>query len=126
MNGLGRLSPFLAALMALFMLSLAGLPPGMAGLFGKFYLFSAAVRADYIGLVVIAVLNSAISVAYYLRVIVSMYFLEDAHSEGSAPRLDFAVNGVLVLCAIGIVLLGLFPDIIYGPASVAASALGAR
>jgi len=70
--GLASRRPFLAAAMAIFMLSLAGVPP-MAGFLGKFYLFSAAVHADLTWLAIIGVLNSVLSAFFYLRVIVVMY-----------------------------------------------------
>jgi len=71
--GLARRHPLLAAVMLASMLSLIGLPP-MAGFIGKIYLFGAAIEAGYVGLVVIAVLNSAISAVYYLRVVSTCYF----------------------------------------------------
>jgi len=71
-SGMGSKYPLLAALMAVFMFSLAGIPP-TAGFVGKFYIFSAAVKAGYVGLAVIGVLNSALSVYFYLRVTVMMY-----------------------------------------------------
>jgi NADH-quinone oxidoreductase subunit N len=71
-SGMASKFPLLAALMATFMFSLAGIPP-TAGFVGKFYIFSAAVKAGYIGLAVIGVLNSALSVYFYLRVTVMMY-----------------------------------------------------
>ncbi|MFQ5990314.1 MAG: NADH-quinone oxidoreductase subunit N, partial [Candidatus Methylomirabilales bacterium] len=74
-TGLGFRQPVLAFSMAVFMFSLAGLPP-TGGFMGKFYIFSAAVEADYIGLVIVAVLCSLISVFFYLRVVVVMYMEE--------------------------------------------------
>src|SRR5438445_13039215 len=70
--GLGFKRPFLAAAMSLFMLSLAGFPP-LAGFTGKFYVFRSAVLAGHTNLAIIGVLNSLLSVIYYLRVIVAMY-----------------------------------------------------
>lgn len=75
--GLGKARPWAAALMTIYMLSLAGMPP-LAGFFGKFYIFSYAVKAKMIPLVIIAVLNSVVSAYYYLKVIVSMYFRDSA------------------------------------------------
>jgi NADH-quinone oxidoreductase subunit N len=71
-RGLAREHPGLAAAMTLFMLSLAGVPP-LAGFVGKFYIFSAALDAGLVWLVIIAVLNSVISAYYYIGVIVAMY-----------------------------------------------------
>ncbi len=106
---LGYRSPILALLMSIFMLSLTGIPP-LAGFFGKLYVFSAAVQAGYVWLVVIAVLNSAISVYYYLRVMVIMYMREE---EGlvdleKAPAVSIAVG----ICGLLVILLGLFPGML--------------
>jgi len=114
-NGLGWSQPFLGLVMALFMLSLAGLPPGMGGLLGKFYIFNAAVRAGYVWLVVAAVINSALSCYYYLRVIVAMYFIEapiELSEQGVRP-VEWGLCSVLSVCALGVVLLGVFPSWLY-------------
>jgi NADH-quinone oxidoreductase subunit N len=71
--GLGRTSPLLAVAMTICMLSLAGIPP-FAGFMGKIYLFSAALEAGNVVLVIVAVLNSVVSAAYYLGVVRAMYF----------------------------------------------------
>src|SRR6185295_20192826 len=73
--GLGFRQPILGIAMTIFMLSLAGVPP-TAGFAGKLALFGAAVNAGYVGLVVIAVMNSVVSVYYYLGVLVQMYMVE--------------------------------------------------
>jgi len=78
-SGLASKYPLLAAIMAVFMFSLAGIPP-TAGFVGKFYIFSAAVKAGYIGLAIIGVLNSALSVYFYLRITVMMY-MRNAEKE---------------------------------------------
>lgn len=118
-NGLGTSNPTLALVMSLFLLSLAGLPPGLAGLVGKFYIFSAAVKAGYVGLSIVGVLCSAVSCYYYLRVIVAMYFLplEQSASE-ELPEPSFGLNWVLQLCAMGVIFAGVFPSLIYGAAAV--------
>jgi len=71
-NGLSKSHPYTAALMLVFMFSLAGIPP-TAGFIGKFYIFMAAINAGYTWLVVIAVIFSAISAYFYLRIIMNMY-----------------------------------------------------
>ncbi|NBT94000.1 MAG: NADH-quinone oxidoreductase subunit N [Chloroflexi bacterium] len=81
--GLSRRHPVLAGLMALFMLSLAGIPPTV-GFVGKFYIFTAAVQADYAWLAVIGLLSSVISVYYYLRVVYQMYMVRRACSRWPA------------------------------------------
>lgn len=118
-NGLGYKQPFLGFAMSIFMLSLAGIPPGMAGLLGKVYIFSAAVKADYVGLAIIGVLCSAISSYYYLRVIVAMYFVE---SEGTEPvqraHSSIPLMSALSLCIAAAILLGLFPSALYNSAAL--------
>lgn len=108
MKGLSKEYPFLAALLALFMLALAGFPP-TAGFFGKFYVFSEAVKSNYIWLVVIAVMNSFVSVYYYFRVVVASYFGES--DEKFAPiAYRPALVLVLVITAVGTLALGFFPQ----------------
>ncbi len=105
--GLGRRHPLLALALALFLLSLVGIPP-LAGFVGKFYVFGAAVRAGYIVLAVVAVLNSALAAYYYLRVIVSMYMQEP---EGAPVSLAPSLAGSLALAIAlgGVVILGVMP-----------------
>jgi NADH-quinone oxidoreductase subunit N len=105
--GLGFRRPFLGMAMSLFMLSLAGFPP-LAGFTSKFYLFRAAVFAGHTDLAVIGVLNSLVSVFYYLRVILMMYMEEggaEAKVFSRAPYL-YAALGVAVIATI---YLGLLP-----------------
>lgn len=71
--GLSTRHPFIAALMAVFMFSLAGIPP-FAGFFGKYYLFASAVSANMTWLAIVGVLASAVSVYFYINVVVKMYF----------------------------------------------------
>ncbi len=71
--GLSRTNPRIAAAMTLFLLTLAGLPPGIVGLVGKFYLLSVVVQSHFVGLAVVAAICSAISCYFYLRVISAMY-----------------------------------------------------
>ena len=106
--GLAERRPALAALMTLFMLSLAGIP-GTVGFMAKFHLFLAAVRGGQVVLIVLAVLASVVSVYYYLRLPVAMYMREPA--AGGAPR-ELASGEALVLgiCALAVVLLGIFPN----------------
>ena len=108
-RGIARRSPLLGWTMAIFMFSLAGLPP-FAGFFGKLYLFSAAVDAGYPGLTVLAVLTSVMGVFYYLRVTVAMWMQEPEAESGpaaqtSAPLLSRLVPSAL---AIAVLALGIF------------------
>jgi len=106
--GLGLRYPFLGAAMALFMFSLAGVPP-TGGFMGKFYIFSAAIQAKYIGLAVIGVLNSVISVYYYLRITVVMY-MGQGEGEAAAGRLSPALRLAVLIAVLGTLQLGLFPS----------------
>ena len=119
--GLGRRHPVLAFALALLLLSLVGIPP-LAGFVGKFYLFGAAVRAGFVWLAVLGVLNSAIAAYYYLRVIVTMYMQEpDEQSASVAP--SFAGGLALTIAVIGVVLLGLMPAPFVDLAQVAVAPL---
>jgi NADH-quinone oxidoreductase subunit N len=105
--GLGFKRPFLGLAMSLFMLSLAGFPP-LGGFAGKFYIFRAAVLSGHVGLAIIGVLNSLLSVIYYLRVIVAMY-MEDGGAEGKSFRQASAVYIAIALAAIATLYLGILP-----------------
>jgi NADH-quinone oxidoreductase subunit N len=106
--GLATARPALALAMTVFLLSLGGVPP-TGGFFGKFYLFRSAMeRPELYALVIAGVLNSVISMYYYLRVVVAMYFRDPvrAHQpfEGASMRL------ALVVSALAVVLLGVMPS----------------
>ena len=105
--GLARRHPLLAATLAAFLLSLIGIPP-LAGFVSKFYLFGSAVRAGYVWLTVIAVLNSSVAAYYYLRVIVYMY-MREPDGEPIAITPSLAGGLALTLAIIGIVVLGVMP-----------------
>ena len=106
--GVGFRHPVLGLTMAVFMLSLAGIPP-TAGFTGKFYLFSAAVDAGYVGLAVIGVLNSVVSVYYYLGVLVQMYMVEGTRSI-DAPASRPYLLATIHVTGIATLLLGVFPS----------------
>jgi NADH-quinone oxidoreductase subunit N len=95
LNGLATRQPFIAAAMTVFMISLAGIPP-TAGFLGKFSIFSAAVDQQLYGLVIVGVINSVISVYYYLRPVVAMY-ATDAESQGIGAVV--ASDGTAVIVA---------------------------
>ncbi|MBU3932594.1 MAG: NADH-quinone oxidoreductase subunit N [Proteobacteria bacterium] len=105
--GLAGRHPLIALSMAIFLLSLAGMPP-LAGFMGKFYILSAAIKAKYYWLAVIGVLNSVVAVYYYLRVIMAMYFREPS---GELHRPDFspAYSIVIVISVWALFHMGLFP-----------------
>ncbi len=107
--GLSKKSPFLAALMSIFMLSLAGIPP-FAGFFGKYLLFSSSLETGYLWLVIIGVASSVISLYFYLGLIVQMYFKEGNDTE---LQTDPGIASItLIVAAIGVVLLGIVPSLL--------------
>ncbi len=106
-NGIGFASPVLAFSLSLFLLSLLGMPL-TAGFMGKIVVFSAALHQGYVWLVVIGVLNTAISAYYYLRLIIVMFFREP-NSEWQAPRIPMSLALALVITILGVFYLGLFP-----------------
>jgi NADH-quinone oxidoreductase subunit N len=120
--GVGFRYPFLGLAMMIFMLSLAGVPP-LAGFIGKFYIFSAAVRSGYIGLAVIGVLNSVISVYYYVGVLVRMYMVEGV-LEIPVPSTRPYLFATLLLTIAGTILVGLFPGPLFELARQSFLALG--
>lgn len=106
-NGIGFRAPTLAFTLSLFLLSLLGMPL-TAGFMGKIVVFRAALNEGYYTLVVIAMLNTAISAYYYLRLIIVMFFRERA-TAWSAPRVPAALAAALVITVLGVFYLGLFP-----------------
>jgi NADH-quinone oxidoreductase subunit N len=107
LSGLGRRHPWLAASLAAFLLSLAGIPP-TAGFLAKFYLFSAAVAKGHVVLAIAAVLASLVSVAYYFKVIAAMY-MQNAETEPVLDEENPALVLMIFLCFLGVVQLGLWP-----------------
>ena len=116
-KGLAKRSPFLAAAMMLFLFSLAGIPP-LAGFTSKFFLFASAVgtpgAADgtWIWLAFIAILNSAISLYYYARVVKAMYIEKGETTEKIKIPAIFTV--AIVICLVFVIVLGVYPDLIFG------------
>ena len=109
--GLASFRPGLAAAMAVFMVSLAGLPP-TGGFMAKFHVFSAALNSGYVWLTVIAVLNSVVAVYYYLRLVVVMYMREpqgEALRSAPHPGWSYAV-AALTLAVVSTLHLGVFPS----------------
>lgn len=105
--GIARTQPFVAALMAICMLSLAGFPP-FAGFVGKFLIFGAAVQNGWTWLAIVGVLNSLISAYFYLRPVVQMYMSEPAEGSSAicvAPPVMLA----LIIAVALVIALGIFP-----------------
>ena len=107
-EGLGRTSPLLAATLTIFLLSLIGIPM-TGGFFAKFYVFSAAVKADLIWLTIIGVINSAVGAYYYLRIIVVMY-MRDARKEVPVTPIPFGLGLALAVSILATLYLGMLPN----------------
>lgn len=109
--GLSKRAPFLAATMTVFMLALTGIPPTV-GFSGKFYIFREALDQNLTFLVIVALVMSAVSAYYYLRVIVAMYFVKETAgaSSLSKPKCDPALAFVVLLCALATLYFGLLPS----------------
>ncbi|MBT3515917.1 MAG: NADH-quinone oxidoreductase subunit N [Nitrospina sp.] len=106
-KGLAKKHPLIAGAMSLFMLSLAGFPP-TAGFFGKLYVFMAAIKEGYILITIAAVIATVVSVYFYLRIIVLMYFHENEKEE--VVVVHRGIGGIIALSSIAIILIGLFPS----------------
>jgi NADH-quinone oxidoreductase subunit N len=106
-EGLGRTSRLLAATLTVFLLSLIGIPM-TGGFFAKFYVFSAAIKANLIWLTIIGVINSGVGAYYYLRIIVMMYMREPRKPVPVTP-VPLAARLALAVCIIATLYLGLFP-----------------
>ncbi len=107
-DGLASIRPGLAAALALFLISLAGIP-GTAGFFGKLLVILAAVRAEQLPLAILMALSSVVSLFYYLRLPVAMY-MRPLRVRDHRERSDFLELGVLAACAVLVLWLGLAPN----------------
>jgi NADH-quinone oxidoreductase subunit N len=121
-SGLHVRHPFAAFAMLMFMLSLGGIPP-TAGFMGKFWLFGAAIDAGYVWLAVIGVLNSAISLYYYIRIVVFMYVKKE--TAGSEPTMSPALGLALGVAMVATIVLGIYPRLLFELAEASARTLGA-
>jgi len=109
-TGLGRRSPLIAGLLTVFLISLIGIPI-TGGFFAKFYVFSAALRANLIGLTIIGVINSAIAAYYYLRIIVYMYMLDQSgQPEAPVPGMSASLGTAVAISLLATLYLGVLPD----------------
>lgn len=107
-EGLGRTSPLLAATLTIFLLSLIGIPM-TGGFFAKFYVFSAALKANLVWLTIIGVVNSAIGSYYYLRIIVMMY-MREARKPVPVTPVPFGLGVALALTIAATFYLGILPN----------------
>jgi NADH-quinone oxidoreductase subunit N len=120
LSGLYQRSPFGAFAMLLFMLSLGGIPP-TAGFMGKFWLFGAAVEAGYTGLALIAVLNSAVSLYYYIRIVVFMYLKKEM--TGSEPTMSPMLALTVTVALVATLAMGVYPRLLFELAETSAQSL---
>ncbi len=105
--GLNYKNPYLAASMTLFMFALAGIPP-LAGFFGKYYVFVSAIQTNLTWLALVGVLSSVISVYFYIRVVVYIYF-KDAVEDYKLSVSGLSLTAV-VISALLVLVFGIFPD----------------
>ncbi|NBR85174.1 MAG: NADH-quinone oxidoreductase subunit N [Verrucomicrobia bacterium] len=125
--GLSRRAPVLAACLMVFLLSLAGIPP-LAGFFGKFYLFAAALKTEgqslpFLWLVILGVAMSCVSLYYYLQILKQVFVVE-ADERARPLAVPFLAHAVVVLLAAVIVLLGCAPTWLLTPLQEAIAELG--
>jgi NADH-quinone oxidoreductase subunit N len=120
LSGLARTNPLVALAMVIFMFSLAGVPP-MAGFFGKYFIFLAAVNAHMVPLAVIGVLTSVIAAYYYIRIVKVMYFDEPGQPLDSIPGIG--VPTVLTITSVCMILFTIWPAPIVDSATAAARSL---
>jgi NADH-quinone oxidoreductase subunit N len=109
-NGLGKKNPFLALVLTIAMLSLAGIPL-TAGFIGKFFAFNIVMGKYHIALLIIAIINAIISIFYYFRVIVAMYFRSAEREQIAVPPYYVFVLG---LAALATIVIGVYPSVISG------------
>ena len=102
-NGLGKSNPLLAAVLTASLLSMAGIPI-FSGFFAKFMLFSDAIKAGYLFLVIVGVINSIISVGYYFKLILAMYTKDATDAKPTVPMVYYivAVSAIVLNIAIGL------------------------
>jgi NADH-quinone oxidoreductase subunit N len=107
-HGLGKTNPLLAAILTASLLSMAGIPI-FSGFFAKLFLFNQTIQAGHITLVIVAVINSIISVGYYFKLILAMYSKEPNEERSGKPFLIYAV----AIISIGLnIAIGLFPSLV--------------
>jgi NADH-quinone oxidoreductase subunit N len=121
-SGIGYKYPFIAASMAFFLLSFAGIPL-TSGFMGKFYVFSSAVKSGYNWLVVIALLNSAFAAFYYIKIIVKMYMPDEEPVSIIRGAIDDGLMITIIICLILTLLMGVYPQIFINFANNSADSL---
>ena len=118
LSGLSKTNPAIAVALAIFMFSMAGIPP-LAGFFGKLYVFLAAIEEGLYALAIIGVLTSAVGAFYYIRIVKVMYF--DKPSQGFDKPLGTQLTGVIVCTGLITLLFFAFPAPLIDSAQSAAA-----
>lgn len=108
LRGLWRRQPFAAAVMAILLLSLAGIPP-LGGFWGKWYLFLAAIESSHLGIAVVLAVNSVIGAYYYLRLTMTLYAENPADLQSKPWGIPVGMALCLSVCVLGLILLGIMP-----------------
>jgi NADH-quinone oxidoreductase subunit N len=121
--GLARREPATAALLAVFVFSLIGVPL-TGGFFAKFYVFRAALDSHLVWLTVLGLINSAIAAYYYLKIIVAMYMQEPGEATIHLGPLSPGTRIAIWASALGVLLLGIFPSLLLTFVSQSAAAFG--
>jgi NADH-quinone oxidoreductase subunit N len=119
LKGLSKTHPMMALAMAIFMFSMAGIPP-LAGFFGKLYVFMAAVNAHLFALAIVGVLTSVVGAFYYLRVVKLMYF-DDATESFDRP-MGREIGVIMTATSVLVLLFFLLPSPLVDSAQAAAQA----
>ncbi len=109
--GIGKQKPFIAVLLSIMMLSMAGIPP-VAGFFAKYYIFYSALQSGYVWLVIVAIISSLIGVYYYFRVIYTLFAVNP--TAGNKSFFNEMHPVILAMCAILTLLLGIAPSLLQG------------
>jgi NADH-quinone oxidoreductase subunit N len=107
-TGLAKVHPAAAIALVIFFLSLTGIPP-TGGFVGKLYIFAAAIQEGFVWLAVIGVLNSAISLYYYFRIVVAMY-MQEPEKEMLPLAISPALTAAIVVMAISTLVIGIYPQ----------------
>ena len=105
-NGLGKTNPMMAAILTCALLSMAGIPI-LSGFFAKFFLFSEVIKSGHVAIVIVAVVNSIVSVGYYFKLILAMYNKE---ATAATPKVPVAYSIVAVVSILLTIAIGLYPD----------------
>ena len=116
LKGLYKNHPGLALLLSIFVLGLAGLPPVFGGLLAKILVFASGMSSGMVGAVIIAAISATVAVAYYLKVLASIYFSDasstESNDQAEQPLSLTCLYAVLVFCAVSVIFLGIFPQYI--------------